>query len=113
LSIYKSDDDFCIFKAYLYTRNHMNRDDVKNLAELARLSISDEQADDYLKDFQSILGYIDTLNTVEVSEADDQHVLTNIVREDDDAYEAGEFTSDILDNAPHHEDGYLKVNKIL
>ena len=91
----------------------MNRDDVKQLADLARLSITDQQADEYLGDFQSILGYIDTINKVEVSETAQDQVLKNVVREDDEAYEAGQFTDDILANAPHHEDGYLKVDKIL
>lgn len=91
----------------------MNRDDVQQLAQLARLSITDEQCDNYLKDFQNILSYIDALNAVNPDMVPQQQVLTNVVREDDEAYEAGSFSKEIISNAPHQEDGYIRVDKIL
>jgi len=91
----------------------ITREHVLQLADLARLSITDKQCDSYLKNFQSILAYIDTLNTVTPDTRNSRYMLTNNVREDGDAYEAGVFTQDILDNVPHQEDGYVKVNKIL
>lgn len=91
----------------------MNREDVQQLAQLARLSLTDQQCDGYLKDFQSIFSYIDAINTVDIPETEHHHVLTNMVREDDEVYEAGSFTEDILQNAPHKENGYVKVDKIL
>ena len=91
----------------------MNRDDVRNLADLARLSLTDEQCDAYQKDFESILGYIDTINKAEIQDVSIDQVLKNVVREDEEAYEPGEFTEDILALAPHSENGYIKVDKIL
>lgn len=91
----------------------MKREDVQQLAELARLSLTDEQCDGYLKDFQSIFSYIDAINTVQPENAEQAQVLTNIVREDEEPYEAGTFTQAILNNAPHQENGYVKVDKIM
>ena len=91
----------------------MKTDDVQKLAELARLHITDEQCNEYLEDFNSILGYIDAINEVQPKATEALMVLKNIVREDEDSYQPGEFSEAILANAPEHENQFIKVKKIL
>ena len=88
-------------------------DDVRQLASLARLSMSEEQLQAYQKDFEGILNQIETINKADVTTAELPYVLTNVVREDEEAYEAGEFTHDLIGQAPQSKDAYFEVPKIL
>mgnify|MGYP000147359746 CR=1 FL=1 len=91
----------------------ITREDIQQLAVLARLSVTDEQCDAYQKDFEGVLEYINTLNAVEVKQIPSSGVLKNVLREDDIAYEPKQFTEALLDAAPMQENGYVKVAKIL
>ncbi len=88
--------------------------DIQVLAELARLEVSSDECEAYAQDFNGVLSYIDTLSQVDVTlGGQDSYVLSNVVREDELAYEPGEFTDLLLKEAPDSKDGYLKVPKIL
>ncbi len=91
----------------------MNREEINELALLSRLALSDVDAESYQKDFQEILGYINTINSVDVGTTSQQYVTTNVVRSDDLAYIPGKYTEDIMNDAPETKDGYFKVNKML
>jgi aspartyl-tRNA(Asn)/glutamyl-tRNA(Gln) amidotransferase subunit C len=45
----------------------INRADVERVALLARLSLSDEEADRLAREFDSFLGYIDTLREIDTT----------------------------------------------
>jgi len=45
----------------------INRADVQRVASLARLSLSDEEADQLAREFDSFLGYIDTLQEIDTA----------------------------------------------
>ena len=93
----------------------MNKEEIQALAELARLELQEEDIIAYQKDFKGILDYISTINSVEVDSFDEQvrGDTVNMMREDDESYEPGEFTQILLDAAPQREGDYIKVAKIL
>ena len=93
----------------------MNTEDIKRLAELARLELSEEDIIEYQKDFAGILDYISTINSVNIDTYDEQvrGDTTNRMREDSDAYQSGEFTETLLNAAPKREGDYIQVEKIL
>jgi len=93
----------------------MNSKDIKGLAELARLELSDADIAGYQKDFEGILDYISTINSVDVDSFDDQvrGNTVNMMREDDIAHSPGEFTNILLDAAPERMNDFVKVDKIL
>lgn len=91
----------------------MKQHEVQQLAELARLKLSDEECKHYQDDFEHILSYIDSISSVDISHHDDEHVTNNIVREDNQHDEPGHYQHDLLAAAPATEDSYIKVNKIL
>jgi aspartyl-tRNA(Asn)/glutamyl-tRNA(Gln) amidotransferase subunit C len=45
----------------------INRAEVERVASLARLSLSDEEADRLVREFDSFLGYIDTLQEIDTA----------------------------------------------
>lgn len=93
----------------------MNKQDILDLAALSRLEISDTEVESYKNDFDGIIAYIDTISSIDVP-AKDQYqtnLTTNIMRSDDDVYEPGVFSEDILNEAPNREGDYFKVKKVL
>ena len=91
----------------------MTHDEMKQLAHLARIGISDQEIESFSKDFDSILGYVDQLNQVDVSSVESRYAETNIARPDQDAYPAGRSVGAMLADAPDSEAGFYKVPKIL
>lgn len=90
---------------------------IEKLAELSRISVSDEEKGKFLKDLESILSYVDQIKTavgedgMKVIRAEDEQI--NVFREDDNCHDRGQFTETLLACAPEREDGYVKVKKIL
>lgn len=93
----------------------MDKEEILKLANLVRLEITDEEAAGYKKDFDGILDYIDSIKDVEVPMEDsyETNLTKNYMRNDDVVYSAGEFTDDLLNEAPDVEKGYFKVKKVL
>lgn len=89
--------------------------DIEKLAELSRISISDDEKNVFLKDIDSILGYVDQIKEVVGNEqfASPKSGLKNVFREDANPHSSGQFTENLLDCAPEKENGYIKVKKIL
>lgn len=91
----------------------MELKDVENLAELAKLDISDAEKQSLLKDFDSILAYVDMIKEADVGEVAVENSVYNSWREDTEKNEK-EFNSDLLvSQFPDQKDGYAKVKKIL
>ncbi len=90
----------------------IEKKDITHLAALARLQIKEEELDGLTKDIDGILAYVGQVNTVDAS-ATPTFIHTNIMRDDVVTSVPGEYTKDILANAPQTEDGYIKVKKIL
>lgn len=94
----------------------ITREDVKKIANLARIKISVEEEEKIQKDISSILGYIDTLSEVDVSGVKPTaHAadIFNIVREDGEGLLDEETAVGIVKSAPDCEDGFIKVKAIL
>jgi aspartyl-tRNA synthetase len=88
--------------------------EVRHVARLARLSLEEEEVEQYKSDLNSILKYVEILEELDTEKiAPMHHVLPikNVWREDEvkDAKKSGE----ILKNAPAQEEEYIKVPRIL
>jgi len=98
----------------------MQLDDIKRLAELARIDMSEEEMNSLVKDFDSILAYVGQVQEVSklynietLHENPDNYFLKNVMREDVVLNKEGEYKEKILANAPDTENGYLKVKQIM
>ena len=90
----------------------MNIQDVENLAELARIELTEEEKGALLKDFDSILAYVKTIEQVKLAEIATEYDVKNVWREDKP--ETREFSRElIVGQFPDSQDGFLKVKKIL
>lgn len=87
--------------------------DIEKLAGLARIAVSDDEKQKLQKDLESILNYVSELKNAPVLESEVKEAsVKNVMREDDDHYNSGEFTEDILAEAPDRSGDYFKVKPI-
>lgn len=94
---------------------NLTRTDVLKLAQLARLSLTDEEIDEYIRELSAILQYVEQLQSVDVSglEPTSQVTgLTNITREDKEV-DYGYEPRDLLKNVPNVEDNQIKVKRMI
>lgn len=88
----------------------ISRKEVEHVANLARLNLTEEEAERYTKDLNSILQFaaklneLDTSNVVPTSHATD---VKNVMRED--VNRPSISNEEALKNAPEHEEGQFKV----
>lgn len=92
----------------------LSRDDIINVADLARLSLPDSLVDKLVDQIGDILNYVDTLEKVDtegVPPTNHALSLTNAFRED--VVKPSPGTEAALANAPVKEDGCFVVPKIV
>lgn len=89
-------------------------DEVKHVANLARLAITEEEADKFAKQLDAIITFAEQLNELDTDNIEPtSHVLDmkNVFRED--VAKPGLPVEEVLKNAPDHEDGQIKVPAII
>lgn len=94
----------------------MNTEELKHLANLARLDLSVEELEKYSKEMSEILGYVEKISEVAIDDDSgrlENAGVRNVMREDDEPHETGLYTDDLLREAPETKDGFVKVKKIL
>lgn len=93
----------------------LSREDVLKLARLARLTISEEEIEQYRTELSEILKYVEQLQQVDVTGlAPTSQVtgLTNVMR-DDSVADYGVSPEDLLRLAPATQDGQVKVKRMI
>lgn len=96
----------------------LERKDIDNLANLARIALSEAEKDKLQKDMESILGYVSELqkapSSAETSAGKpESYYLRNVMREDEEPFESGVNTEIILSQAPKRRGSAFVVKKIL
>lgn len=92
----------------------IDNEQIKKLAYLARLEIDEDKLDTLRTGFDSILAYIDQINSVPVGDISYfQESIKNVMHEDNEAIISGTHTEILLAEAPDREENYVKINKVL
>lgn len=87
---------------------------VKKVASLARIAISDEDAERLAPELSNILGWIEQLGEVDTSAvAPMTAVIPNHLRLRDDVVTDGGIRDAVLSNAPQGEHGFFTVPKVI
>ena len=88
--------------------------DVKHIANLSRLTVSDSEMDKFLEQFNQILNYADILQKVDTTGIEPSPYvipLNNVLRED--VAVQGVSHEDALKNAPEEHNGGFKVPRVI
>ena len=90
----------------------VSKDDVRKVARLSRIAVPEERLDELAGELNSILGWIDQLNEVDVSGVEP---MTSVVETKlpmrEDIVTDGNIQDQVLANAPRTEDGFFVVPK--
>lgn len=91
----------------------ITRDEVKHIAKLARIDLTDEEIQKFQSDLTKVLGYIEVLKTVDTEGVEPLASVTgleNIYREDE--VKDSPIKDDLLASAPEKSGRFIKVKKV-
>jgi aspartyl-tRNA(Asn)/glutamyl-tRNA(Gln) amidotransferase subunit C len=94
--------------------NFITKDEVLHIADVARLQITEEEADKLTSDLEAILKHAAILQEVDTTDVKPTtHVLelVNVMR--DDVPKETATQEEVLKNAPDYKDGEFRVPSIL
>ncbi|WP_080848657.1 Asp-tRNA(Asn)/Glu-tRNA(Gln) amidotransferase subunit GatC [Cytobacillus gottheilii] len=92
----------------------ISSDQVKHVANLARLQLSEEETESFRNQLDRMITFAEQLNELDTDGVEPtSHVLDmkNVLRED--VAKQGLPQSEVVKNAPNHQDGYIKVPPIM
>lgn len=88
--------------------------DVRYIANLARLELSDQEVAEFQPQLEAILGYVETLSKLDVSGIDTTAHSTHVFgRMRDDTPHTSLPPEAVLQNAPDQAQGQIRVPKVV
>lgn len=93
----------------------MQKDDIKRLADLARIELTDAELEEFTSEIGGILSYVAEIKEI-TGDAPPEKVVGavyNVMRRDEEPHEPGRYTEELLALAPSRDGQYVKVKKIL
>ncbi len=94
----------------------LTKDDIKKVAVMARINVSENETDVLRENMNSILGYISSLEDISGSvspEERDTAFVRNVMRSDDNPHDKDQWSDALLKEAPKVQDNQIKVKTIL
>lgn len=93
----------------------ITREDVLKLAKLSRLTLTEQEVDQFTEEIAAILAYVEQLQEVDVKNVDPTYQVTglkNVMRKDvEKSY--GPDAKALLKNAPATEKDHFKVKRMV
>ena len=92
----------------------LTSDEVRHIARLARIKLSEAEVERFRKDLATILEHcqaLSAIDTTDVTPTTQSFSLVNVERSDKP--QSSEDREDILANAPHRKDEYIRVRAVL
>jgi len=87
---------------------------VRHIAGLARIAMSDEELDRVLPELNNILGWVEQLAEVNTDGVEPlTAVIDQKLRLRDDVVTDGDYRDDVLANAPDAQHGFFAVPKVI
>ena len=87
--------------------------DIRALAKLARLEISDAEALKLDREIPSILAFVDTIQKARIEATAESPAHRNIMRADDAPHEGGIYTEKLLEAAPQRVGNRIAVKQVI
>ena len=94
----------------------IEKKEIKHIADLARLGLTEKELESMQKNFSSILDYIETLKEADISsieKAFSKRGIKNITREDTQKETSEDERNKLIDMFPETKNNYLKTKKVL
>jgi aspartyl-tRNA(Asn)/glutamyl-tRNA(Gln) amidotransferase subunit C len=92
----------------------VDKDTVKRVARLARIAVSDDEAEKLTGDLNTILGFVEQLNEVDVTGVEPMTAVVAMkMRMRNDVVTDGEKAGEVLANAPGGNGQFFAVPKVV
>lgn len=87
--------------------------DIRALAKLARLDVSDDEVAKLEQEIPGILSFVETIQKADISAVEEKHTLRNVIRPDTDPIESSTYTEALLKAAPAREGNRIAVKQVI
>ncbi|TSC61446.1 MAG: hypothetical protein Athens041674_763 [Parcubacteria group bacterium Athens0416_74] len=87
--------------------------DIRSLAKLARLDVTDEEVAKLEAEIPSILDFVETIKNAPTSLSIATPALRNVMRPDENPHESGTYTKELLDAAPAKTGDRIAVKQVI
>lgn len=92
----------------------IDKDTAARVANLARISIPDEELENVAKELSNIIGFMEQLNEVNVDNVEPMTSVTpTVLKKRTDLVNDGNQQSKVLSNAPDTREGFFAVPKVV
>ena len=92
----------------------IDKDKIKHVSKLARISVNEKKIDALTKDLTSILKFIDQLNELNTDKVEPlSSILNEPLRSRKDEINDGKIREKILENAPQKNEEFFVVPKVI
>ena len=92
----------------------VDKDTVKRVARLARIAVSDEEAEALKGDLNTILGFVEQLNEVDITGVEPMTaVIPMRAKMREDVVTDGEIADKVVANAPAKAEAFFAVPKVV
>ena len=96
----------------------ISTEEIRKLADLARIEVGEEEANKLAGEIEAILGYVKLVQQFHFESTLEESGIEvvgnyNVLREDANPTESGTYSQELIAEFSESEKGYLKVKKIL
>ena len=92
----------------------IDKDTVKHISKLARISLDDKKIDNLSKDLSSIMKFIENLNKLNTDKtAQLTSIINSSLKSRKDEVKDGKIRDQILKNSPEKNDEFFVVPKVI
>ena len=92
----------------------ISKEQVKHIAKLARLELTEKEIEKMQKDMSAILDYFNLLKNQKskIKNQNYKSKIKNVLRKDEVVQKGSNLANNLIQQAPDKKDGYIKVKSI-
>ena len=92
----------------------IDKNTINKIARLSRIKLDSKESEDYIKDLNSILDWVDQLNEINTDNVEPlTNISSSVLPKRDDISEDINSSEEILENAPEKIEGFFSVPKVV
>ena len=92
----------------------IDKDTINKIARLSRIKLEDKESEDYIKDLNSILDWVEQLNEVNTDNVEPlSNISSSVLPKRNDISKDSNSSEEILKNAPDKLEGFFAVPKVV
>ena len=92
----------------------IDKNTINKIARLSRIKLDGNESEDYIKDLNSILDWVEQLNEINTDNVEPlTNISSSVLPKRDDISEDINSSEEILENAPDKLEGFFAVPKVV